>query len=160
MRLTPLVLNTPARAAAVVVLALLAVACTPRGGQHSVITTDRDGLRTFSVVTELGGDPVVCPAFGLVDPVAGSLQGDPAGRPDTVWLEGKDGRHLSVVWPGGFTVRFEPDVTLVDDHGKAVASAGDTVTLGQVRADSHAGTFVDPYIASGILFDGCYPFVR
>jgi hypothetical protein len=149
------------RPAAVVLLVLVtAAACTSVGEQpHSVITTDRDGLRTFSVITELDGNPVVCPAFGLVDPVTGNLQGDPAGRSDTVWLVGPDGRHLSVVWPGGFAVRFEPTVALIDDHGKIVASAGDKVTLGQVRPDSHAGTFEDPYVASGALFGGCYPYI-
>ena len=144
----------------VVLLVLLTSACGAVGGQsHSVITTDRDGLRTFSVITEQDGNPVVCPAFGLVDPVTGNLEGDPAGGPDTVWLVGPEGRHLSVVWPGGFTVRFVPTVTLIDHHGKVVASAGDKVTLDQVRRDSHAGTFEDPYIASGGLFGGCYPYI-
>jgi hypothetical protein len=144
----------------IVLLVLVTSACAAvGGGAHSVITTHRDGLRTFSVITELDGNPVVCPAFGLVDPVTGNLQGDPAGRPDTVWLVGPEGLHLSVVWPGGITVRFQPMVTLIDDHGKVVARAGDKVTLGQVRPDSHAGTFEDPYIASGGLFGGCYPYI-
>ena len=148
------------RSVSIVLLVLLTSACAAAGGQsHSVITTDRDGLRTFSVITEQDGNPVVCPAFGLVDPVAGNLEGDPAGRPDPVWLQGPGGRHLSVIWPGGFTVRFEPTVTLIDDHGKVVARVGDKVTLGQVRPDSHAGTFADPYIASGALFGGCYPYL-
>ena len=147
------------RAATVFLLVLLTLACAAVPRQHSVITTDGNGLRTFSVVTELDGNPVVCPAFGLVDPVSGIFQGNPAGRPDRVWLERPEGERLSVVWPGGFTVRFDPVVALLDEHGTTVASAGDTVTLDQVRADSHAGTFADPYIASGILFGGCYPFV-
>jgi hypothetical protein len=155
MRLMPTV-----RATVAVLIVLPTAACAAAETQpHSVITTDRDGLRTFSVVRELDGNPVACAAFTLADPVDGSLQGDPAGRPDTVWLEGPDGRHLSVVWPGGFTVRFDPAVSLVDDLGKVVASAGDPVTLDQVRPDSHAGTFQDPYIASGGLFGGCYPFI-
>jgi hypothetical protein len=105
-----------------ILLVLLTSACGPVAGlTHSVITTDRNGLRTFSVITELDGNPVV--------------------------------------WPGGFTVRFEPTVTLIDDHGKAVASGGAKVTLDQVKPDSHAGTFEDPYIASGGLFDGCYPYI-
>jgi hypothetical protein len=148
------------RATAVVLFAFVTSACAAaEGPSHSVITTDRDGLRTFSVIRELDGNPVVCAAFGLVDPVRGALAGDPDGRPDTVWLQVSDGRHLSVVWPGGFTVRFDPDTTLVDDHRKAVAVAGDTVTLDQVEWDSHAGTFEDPYVASGGLFDDCYPFL-
>jgi hypothetical protein len=146
--------------AALVLLVIAVSACAAVGKpSHSIITTDRDGLRTFSVVRELDGNPVVCPAFGLVDPVTGYLEGDPAGRPDTVWLEGPEGRHLSVVWPGGFTVRFEPTVTLIDDQGRVVASAGDKVTLDQVRFDSHAGTSEDPYVASGALFDTCYPYI-
>ena len=32
------------------------------------------------------------------------------------------------------------------------------VALAKVRWDSAAGTYADPYIASGLLFNGCYPF--
>lgn len=122
----------------------------------SVIGCTENGLRTFSVIQSQGGIPVACEAYGLVDPVKGTLHGDAAAR-EPVWLETADGRHLSVVWPQGFSVRFEPAAVLYDENQKWLASAGRAIELGQVRWDSAAGTFDDPYYAAGILFGGCYP---
>ncbi len=83
-----------------------------------------------------------------------------AGERESVWIKADDGQQISVVWPQGFSVRFEPDAVLYDDRGKRVARAGERIELGQVRQGDHAGRFDDPYIASGILFDGCHPFMR
>jgi hypothetical protein len=115
-------------------------------------------LRTFTVIRESDGLPVVCPAFGLVSPVTGTFEGQ-AGAREPVWIRSEVGQPLSVVWPGGFTVRFEPAAVLYNEDGKPVARAGERTELSQVRRDEHAGTYEDPYVASGILFDGCYPFV-
>jgi hypothetical protein len=127
---------------------------------HSEILTGPDGLRTFTVVHELDGVPMACPAFGLVDPLVGTLAGDPNGPGEPVWLEGVDHQRLSVIWPEGFTVRFEPMAVLYDEAGNVVSRAGQSTELDQVRADAHAGTFEDPFVASGILFNGCYSFVK
>lgn len=127
---------------------------------HSVITTGSDRLRTFSVMHELNGNPVTCPAFALSDPVAGRLQGDANDPLEPIWLVTSDVRRLSVVWPGGFTVRLPPDVALVNDHGEVVARIGDWFELSQVRPDDAAGSFDDPYIAAGALFDDCYPYIK
>ena len=62
------------------------------------------------------------------------------------------------MWPAGFTVSFGPDAALRDERGRVVATAGANVELSQVDAFGNTGTFGDPYIASGILFDGCYIF--
>ena len=144
---------------AFVLAAALAGCSFPQPAPRSVISTGPNGLRTFSWVTEVDGSPLVCPAFGLVHPVSGILRGDPDDRQEPIWLEGNAGTRLSVVWPAAFTVSFEPDVVLRDESGVVVASANDRVELGQVDAFAHAGTFGDPYIASGILFNGCYPFL-
>lgn len=37
-------------------------------------------------------------------------------------------------------------------------SIAKAVLLEQVNAFDHAGTLADPYIAHGLVFDGCYPF--
>jgi hypothetical protein len=116
-------------------------------------------LRTFSVVRVVDGTPVSCAAFGVIDPVAGVLEGDAAASGDPVWLRTPDGRNVSVVWPAGLRVQFEPEATLYDDAGRAVGRAGQRLELDQVQPDSYAGTPEDPYIASGILFGTCYPFV-
>ncbi|MBA2559379.1 MAG: hypothetical protein H0V07_05735 [Propionibacteriales bacterium] len=139
-------------------IAIVGGCSSGQGRSRSTISTQPDGLRTFSVILERDGIPVVCPAFGLVNPVRGTLRGDVAGTPDRVWLE-SGGRHLSIVWPGGFSLRFAPDAELSNEHGVVVAREGDLVELSQVQPDEHAGSFDDPYLASGILFDGCYPYL-
>jgi hypothetical protein len=40
-----------------------------------------------------------------------------------------------------------------------MARDGDQVTFSQVNVEQAAGTFEDPYIASGSLGTGCYPFI-
>ena len=57
-------------------------------------------------------------------------------------------------------MRFEPDAVLYDGTGRAVARHGQEVELPQEDVEEHAGTVADPYIADGIVFDGCYPFAR
>jgi len=139
-------------AVAIWLVALLVAACAV----HSVISTGLDGLRTFAVVRNADGSSVACAAFGLTNPVAGILEGQ-AGARDPVWLQADDGRHLSVVWPAGFTVRFEPDAAIYTDRVTLVGRAGDRIVLGQTRPGDAAGTFDDPYFASGLVFGDCYP---
>lgn len=85
------------------------------------------------------------------------LRGDPTAF-EPIWLEKPGGRHVSIVWPEGFTARFEPAAVLRDERGVAVARAGTLVTLGQVNDSSAAGTFADPYVATGLVFAGCYHY--
>jgi hypothetical protein len=139
-------------------LVIVTVAACSQGFRPSTISTGPDGLRTFSVINEANGTTIACAAFGLTNPVSGILDGQ-AGARDPIWLRTPDGRQLAVVWPEGFNVRFEPAAVLRDEKGTVVALAGQRVELGQVRPESHAGSFEDPYIASGILFKRCYPFV-
>jgi hypothetical protein len=113
-------------------------------------------LRTFAWRAEQDGGPVGCPAFAAAHPVSGVLRGDPNDPQEPVWLEGQSGTRLSIVWPAGFTASFEPGAVLRDEGGVIVAKAGDRVELGQVDAFEHAGTFGDPYLASGLVFHGCY----
>ncbi len=82
----------------------------------SVIGCAENGLRTFNVIQIQAGVPVACEAFGLVDPVRGTLRGD-AGGSEPIWLESADGRRLSIVWPKGFAVRFEPTSRAVQREG-------------------------------------------
>ena len=133
-------------------LALLVAACTA----HSVTSTGPDGFRTFAVVRNPDGSSVACAAFGLTNPVAGILEGQPGAR-EPVWLRADDGRHLSVVWPAGFTLRFAPDAAIYTDRATLVGRAGDRIVLGQTGPGDAAGTFDDPYFASGLVFGGCYP---
>lgn len=117
-------------------------------------------ILTFPVAREKDGIPILCTASAAVNPVRGFFEGDPARSSQVAWLRSPNGRQLTVAWPEGFTVRFEPDAVLYNERGQAVARHGQEVELSQVNVEEHAGTLLDPYIASGILFDGCYPFAR
>lgn len=114
-------------------------------------TASGSHLRTF-----VWSDQVLCNAAAAVPPVTGALEGDPAD-PDLVWLRGTTNQRLSIAWPAGFAVRFEPEAALYDERGVVVARAGDIVKLGQVFVGAHAGTPEDPYLTAGIVFEGCYP---
>ena len=130
------------------------VGCVPG---NSAISVGADGMRTFAVMTAKNGDAILCTTGGAIHPLVGTLTGRPGAR-EPVWLSLSDGTGVSVVWPHGFTVRFEPGAALYNDRGERVARDGDRVELGQVSRDTHAGTYDDPFVASGIVFDGCYAF--
>jgi hypothetical protein len=117
------------------------------------ITTGPDGLRTFA------WDPNhLCTLARAINPVSGVLAGDPADR-ERLWFVGPGASEprLSVVWPQGFHIAFEPDAVLYNEKDSPVAREGDTVTLPQVNLSEHSGTYADPYRAHGIIFDSCYP---
>lgn len=129
-----------------------------RPAEHSRITAGPDGFRTFNPVLEIDGTPMLCAAFGLINPVHGALAGQQGAR-EPAWLLTDDGRLISVVFPQGFLVRFEPEATLYNGSAQ-IARAGEDVELSQTAWPDAEGTYEDPYIASGIVFNGCYPFVE
>ncbi len=104
---------------------------------------------------------LVCGVLGVrpLEPGRWHPEGQ-AGAREPVWLQAGDGRHLSVVLPDGFSVRFEPDNALYTEKGKLVGRAGDRIVLGQTRPSDAAGTFDDPYFASGLIFGDCYPVLK
>ncbi len=136
------------------VLATLVTACGPF---RSTISTGPDGLRTFTPWTEVNGGPILCNASAAIDPVIGTLRGR-VGAQEPVWIVTDDDHTLSIVWPAGFLAKFEPAAVLYNDRGERIAVEGDEVIFGQVSRASHAGSYVDPFIASGIVYNGCYPF--
>ena len=92
----------------------------------------------------------------MTDPVFGHLAGAlPIDSPDPIWLEAPDGTHLSIVWPDGFALEFEPTPVIYDQSGAVVARLGDAVML-QVPRTAAAGTYEDPYFADGILLAGSF----
>lgn len=132
-----------------------AAPATPPTASPSDAPSAGMALRTFP--TWEGAD---CDAMAIDDPVIGRLEGDPEDPQEPVWLSRADGTRLSIVWPAGFSVRFEPEATLYDEQGSVVARAGESVKLNQVSLTEATGSFEDPYYAAGILFDGCYPRQR
>jgi hypothetical protein len=137
------------------VLAALVTGC---GAFRSTITTGPDGLRTFTSQTEVNGQRILCNASAAIEPVVGTLRGR-VGAQEPVWLVTADDETLSVVWPAGFLVKFEPAAALYNDRGERISVDGDEVALRQVSRTSHAGSYADPFIASGIIYNGCYHFV-
>ncbi len=106
-------------------------------------------LRTFPLGSPGSPSGQICPAYAVVDPVAGTLAGS-RSDPERVWLIGPS-RRISVTWPAGFTLVFAPEATLYDERGGLFAQAGDTISLGQVHISSHAGTPADPYLVAGLI---------
>lgn len=135
------------------VLAIVVAACGAFGRQPGVLTGP-DGLRTFTVA-----DSVLCTLGLAVNPLTGTLAGEALDR-ERLWLVGPQDDRISIVWPEGFSVRFEPTAVLYDDEGQPVARAGETLSFNQVNVDEHAGTSTDPYWISGLVFNGCYPPAR
>lgn len=123
---------------------------TPDIAPSPVVAT----LRTFAWADEIDGVPTGCDTIGVTDPVYGTLDGDASVTGgDAVWLLSRAGQRTSIVWPEGFEARFEPEPSLYDETGRLVAANGHTVML-QVERSVAAGTFEDPYYASGILLAG------
>jgi hypothetical protein len=57
-------------------------------------------------------------------------------------------------WPGGFSVRFDPDATLLDETGTVVLHAGSPFTFEGVGHDPAGGTRDQPYVAEGLWETG------
>ena len=103
-----------------------------------------------------GGAAITCAAAAAADPVRGILEGDAGRSSQIVWLRGPDEAQITVAWPEGFSVRFEPEVVLYNERAQPVARQGQPVELVQVNVGDHAGTPRDPYLAVGPVFNGCY----
>lgn len=117
-------------------------------------------ILTFRTARPIDGAPVVCPAFAAANPVVGVFEGDQTRSSQVAWLRGPDGREITVAWPDEFSIGFEPDAVLYNERAQAVARHGQPVELSQVGVGEHAGTLTDPYLAVGIVFDGCYQVAR
>jgi len=137
--------------AVTVLLAISATGCQ----QPGTISTGPDGLRTFAT-----NPNVICNADAYLPGFSAVLAGD-ADDPERVWLVGANVApykpRISVVWPQGFHVRFEPDAVLYNEKDVPVARQGETVTFPQANNSKQAGTYADPYLAHGVVFDRCYP---
>jgi hypothetical protein len=75
-------------------------------------------ILTFPWATEKDGIPILCNAAGAVERVEGIFEGDPGRSSGVAWLRAPDGRRLTVAWPAGFTVRFEPMAVLYNEQGR------------------------------------------
>jgi hypothetical protein len=76
---------------------------------------------------------VGCRGIGL----SGTLTGDPKD-PRVAWLV-YDGQRRDVVFPSGYTARFDPQLEILDGSGQIVGRAGDQVTGGCVTGPDANG---------------------
>lgn len=124
---------------------------------RTVVVTGGHGLRTFTLAPR--GEHVMCLTYASLHPVVGILRAEPPGSREPVRLEVSEGHRVSVVWPEGFTVTFEPDLVMRDQANRAVAHEGDRVKLDQTPFDEATGTWDDPYVAHGLTLGDCYPYL-
>lgn len=120
------------------------------------VSTDENLVRSY---TDAAGIAHLCNLAAAINPVSGALEGDQSDAIWPVWLRAVDGSRLYVLWPRGFSVRFAPDLTLLDEAGAPFASVSG-VLLGQVGRVPTMGTKDRPYTASGLIHGnlggGCY----
>ena len=142
-------------AAVLMVVAVVMAGCSvgarpsfPLPSGAVVIPTDPD-------LVNAQGTRILCTPDAVIPPVAGYLRGDPTDTAWPVWIEAADGRRQYVLWPAGFSARFTPDPELLDEQGALAFPDVAPIEL-QVFASPDLGTKDHPYIAAGIVGDGCY----
>ena len=68
-----------------------------------------------------------CAGVGTVATLAGSPT-----DPRLAWMVDPTGGRHEIVWPYGFTARFDPDLAVLDTSGRVVFRAGDPIDGGCV----------------------------
>ena len=125
------------RAAALLLLASVLLGCAGTGTRTG---RGPDGLLTWTSQNA---------ACGVTDAYpAGTLEGS-ADNPDRVWLLAPGGRRVYLIWPHGFTVRFEPDAVLYSSSGVIVARAGDAINI-NLEVPEQGGTPDDPMLVTWV----------
>lgn len=81
---------------------------------------------TLPTLTSYNGG---CRGVGL----DGTLAGSPTD-PRVTWLAMSGGGRHEIIWPPGFTARFDPDLAVLDASGKVVYRAGDKIDGGCVAS--------------------------
>jgi hypothetical protein len=64
------------------------------------------------------------PCFGVG--LYATLRGNPSD-PRVTWLEGDTGRRREIVWPRGYTARFNPNLEVLDEAGQLRFREGDAI---------------------------------
>jgi hypothetical protein len=75
--------------------------------------------------------------------LGGTLAGSPTD-PRVAWVVDSKGRRHEVVWPPGFTARFDTKLAVLDASGKVVYRAGDTIDGGCVHGGADSPLLILP----------------
>ncbi len=87
----------------------------------------------------LDSDIQVCGGVHL----GGTLAGSPTD-PRVAWLAIANGGRQEIVWPQGYSARFDPDLAVLDASGKMVYRAGDTIEGGCVVGNDDSPRLILP----------------
>lgn len=93
---------------------------------------------TLPTLTMLAED-IPCAGVGTEATLVGSRT-----DPRLAWMVDFQGGRHEIVWPRGFTARFDPDLAVLDASGKVVYRAGDRIDGGCVIGDSDSPLLILP----------------
>jgi len=137
---------------AVAIAAVLLAGCSaapPLPSGAMAVPTDQN-------VVPSAGTHILC-SMNATDPpmpvVEGVLDGVSSDPTWPVWLRTDAGQRVYVRWPAGFSVRFDPTPTLLDESGAVFVHAGSPVSLNS-GIDPSLGTKDRPYQAVGTILTG------
>jgi hypothetical protein len=146
--------------AALAIASILLASCTAA----TPMPSGAMALRTDENLVPSSVSGVLCGLNGTLPQVSGVLEGDPSDEAWPVWIQTATGRRMYVVWPKGFSVRFNPTATLLDQEGTPILHDGSPLTLGQFSDDPATGTRDHPFVAVGAWSTGlgnvwrCYTY--
>jgi hypothetical protein len=87
----------------------------------------------------LSEDIPPCAGVGTEATLAGSRT-----DPRLAWMVDSQGGRHEIVWPRGFTARFDPDLAVLDASGKVVYRAGDKIDGGCVTGGEDSPLLILP----------------
>ncbi len=97
------------------------------------------GASPTPTLPTLSEDNPPCAGVGTEATLAGSHT-----DPRLAWMVDSQGGRHDIVWPRGFTARFDPDLAVLDASGKVVYRAGDKIDGFCVRGEGRPVLILPP----------------
>ena len=135
-----------ARALAILAVTLgLFTGCTA----HAALPSGAIRMPTDDSLVSFESLGILCMGSSTVPrpPPVGVLDGDPSDVAWPTWLRAEDGSRRYLVWPRGFSVRFDPSATLLDETGTPILDAGSPLRFESATSDPSTWTRDRPYVA-------------
>ena len=150
-------MTAPSSSLARLVVALVAVVligCAAPGPARAPLPSGAMAVPTDDNLVSSAQSGILCTLSASIPPVTGTLEGDPRDTAWPVWLRGPDGGRIYLLWPRGFSVRFDPAATVLDETGAVFLLAGSPLTLWQESHATADGTKDHPYLVGGLVGTG------